>query len=59
MIVVSLSDAAKPAVAQMRNRNAAPLLRFLSELDEDEADRFITHLSTLVSYVRENESRSG
>ncbi len=55
LIIVSLSEAAKPAVAQMRDRNAAPLRRFLRELDEDEADRFITHLSTLVRYVRDED----
>jgi DNA-binding MarR family transcriptional regulator len=53
LIIVSLSETAKPAVAQMRARNAAPLRRFLSELDEEEADRFIAHLSTLVRYVRD------
>lgn len=52
LIIVSLSDTAKSAVAMMRHRNAAPLRRFLAELDEDEADRFITHLSALVSYIR-------
>jgi DNA-binding MarR family transcriptional regulator len=51
-IIVSLSQAAKPAIAEMRNRNAEPLLRFLAELDEPEADRFITHLSTLITHLR-------
>ncbi len=55
LIIVSLSDAAKPAVAAMRNRNAAPLRRFLAELDEEEADQFITHLSTLVNYIRDDQ----
>lgn len=53
-IIVSLSDAARPAVAEMRNRNAAPLLRFLADLDELEADRFITHLATLIAYLRDD-----
>lgn len=51
-IVVSLSSAAKPAVAEMRRRNAAPLLRFLSELDDDEAERFIDQLDRLVALLR-------
>ena len=51
-IVVSLSSAAKPAVAAMRKRNAAPLLRFLSELDDDEAERFIDQLDRLVALLR-------
>lgn len=52
LIVVSLSDAAKPAVAEMRKRHAAPLLKFLDELDDDEADRFVEHLSRLISHIR-------
>jgi DNA-binding MarR family transcriptional regulator len=52
-IVVSLSEAAKPAIAEMRSRNAAPLLRFLADLDDDEANTFIDHLSTLVTYLRD------
>jgi DNA-binding MarR family transcriptional regulator len=51
-IVVSLSSAAKPAVAEMRKRNAVPLLRFLSELDDDEAERFIDQLDRLVALMR-------
>ena len=51
-IVVSLSSAAKPAVAEMRKRNAAPLLQFLSELSDDEAERFIDHLDRLVVLIR-------
>jgi DNA-binding MarR family transcriptional regulator len=54
LIIVSLSETAKPAVAQMRDRNAEPLRRFLRELDEDEADRFITHLAKLVAYLRDD-----
>ena len=52
LIIVSLSDAAKPAVAEMRKRTAAPLLRFLGELDEAEADRFIEHFASLVEHVK-------
>lgn len=52
LIIVSLSETAKPAVAEMRRRNAAPLLRFLGELDDDEADHFIDHLASLVAHVK-------
>jgi DNA-binding MarR family transcriptional regulator len=54
LIVVSLSDAAKPAMAEMRERNAAPLHRFLAELDDDEAERFITHLTRLIACIRDD-----
>jgi DNA-binding MarR family transcriptional regulator len=52
-IIVSLSAAAKPAVAEMRSRHAAPLGRFLADLDDDEADRFINQLTTLIGYLRD------
>ena len=52
-IIVSLSDTAKPAVAQMRGRHGGALVRFLSELDDDEAERFIDELSRLVECLRE------
>jgi DNA-binding MarR family transcriptional regulator len=52
-IIVSLSEKAKPAVAEMRNRHAAPLWRFLAELDDAEAERFIDHLTTLIAYLRD------
>jgi len=55
-IIVSLSAAARPAVAEMRNRHAAPLGRFLAELDDDEADRFIDQLTTLIAYLRDHTS---
>lgn len=53
LIIVSLSEVAKPAVAEMRRRHGAPLLRFLDELDEHEADRFIDHLTRLIAHVRD------
>ena len=31
----------------------APLRRFLADLDEGEADRFITQLATLIAYMRD------
>lgn len=54
LIIVSLSETAKPAVAEMRGRHAAPLLRFLGELDDDEADRFIDQLASLVAHVKDD-----
>jgi DNA-binding MarR family transcriptional regulator len=56
-IIVSMSDTAKPAVAQMRDRHAGALVRFLSELDDDEADWFIDQLSRLVECLRDEEVR--
>jgi DNA-binding MarR family transcriptional regulator len=58
LIVVSLSSAAKPAVAEMRKRNSAPLLQFLSELDDDEAERFIDHLERLVVLIRTSSANA-
>jgi DNA-binding MarR family transcriptional regulator len=51
-IIVSLSDKAKPAVAEMRNRHAAPVGRFLAGLDDAEAERFIDQLATLIACLR-------
>ena len=51
-VVVSIADAAKPAVAEMRLRSAAPLRRFLRELDPDDADLFIDRLARLVEILR-------
>lgn len=53
-VIVSLSARAKPAVAQMRDRHAAPLLRFLAELDDAEADRFIDQLTALIAHLRDD-----
>jgi DNA-binding MarR family transcriptional regulator len=52
-VIVSLSDAARPAIAEMRNRHAAPLRRFLADLDDDEAERFINQLTTLIAHLRD------
>jgi DNA-binding MarR family transcriptional regulator len=52
-VIVSLSEKAKPAIAEMRNRHAAPLGRFLAELDDAEAERFIDQLTTLIAYLRD------
>lgn len=52
-IIVSLSEQAKPAMREMAIRHAAPLRRFLAGLDDAEAERFIDHLETLVTYLRD------
>jgi 2'-5' RNA ligase len=36
----------------MRKRHAAPLLKFLGELDEGEADRFIDQLARLLAHIK-------
>jgi len=59
LIIVSLSDAAKPAVAEMRKRHAAPLLSFLGELEEDEADQFIENLGRLIAHIRGEAGTNG
>jgi DNA-binding MarR family transcriptional regulator len=48
-IIVSLSDAARPALAQMRDRHADPLRRFLAGLGDEEAERFIDQLTALIA----------
>lgn len=52
-IIVSLSDRARPAVAEMRDRHAAPLRRFLAELSDEEARRFIDQLTALIAHLRD------
>jgi DNA-binding MarR family transcriptional regulator len=51
-ILVSLSEVAKPAVAEMRRRNAEPVIAFLRELEESQADAFIRQLSLLLTHLR-------
>lgn len=52
-IVVSISEIAKPDIAEMRRRRSAPLQRFLDELEPAEADAFIGHLSRLTTLLRD------
>jgi len=52
-IIVSLSDTARPAVAEMRIRNAKPVLSFLSQLDESQAEAFISNLTLLLAHLRD------
>jgi len=51
-IIVSLSDTAGPAVAEMRGRYAEPVVRFLRQLDEDQAEAFISNLTLLLACLR-------
>jgi DNA-binding MarR family transcriptional regulator len=53
-ILVSLSAAAQPAVAEMRERQSEPLLRFLSELSADEAETFTAQLTRLLSLLQDD-----
>ena len=52
-IIVSLSDLAKPVVAEMGGRNAEPVARVLSQLEESEADAFIRNFARLLAYLRD------
>lgn len=52
-IIVSLAEAAQPAVAEMRGRFAEPVIRFLHRLDEEQADEFIRSLALLLAYLRD------
>jgi DNA-binding MarR family transcriptional regulator len=52
-IIVSLSEAAKPAVAEMRRRNAEPVTRFLGQLDDEQAEAFVSHLALLLACLRD------
>jgi DNA-binding MarR family transcriptional regulator len=52
-IIVSLADTARPAVAQMRGRYAEPVARFLRELEEDQAEAFISNLALLLAHLRD------
>jgi DNA-binding MarR family transcriptional regulator len=51
-IIVSLSETAKPAVAEMRGRFAEPVALFLSELDDQQAGQFTRNLARLVAHLR-------
>jgi DNA-binding MarR family transcriptional regulator len=52
-IIVSLSETARPAVAEMRIRNAKPVISFLNQLDESQAEAFISNLSLLLAHLRD------
>jgi DNA-binding MarR family transcriptional regulator len=58
-IVVSLSDEAKPALAQMRDRHAVALAEFLMGFEDEEADRFIDHLTELVACLNTDTTAAG
>jgi len=55
-IIVSLSDAAKPAVAEMRHRSAEPVIAFLRQLEESQAEAFISNLALLLAHLRDQPS---
>jgi len=57
-IVVSLSEVAKPAVTELRDRHAPALARFLTALGEEEAERFIGHLADLVACLNDHAGTS-
>jgi DNA-binding MarR family transcriptional regulator len=48
-ILVSLSSQARPAVAEMRARNAEPVLEFLGQLTEEQAESFVSSLALLLT----------
>jgi DNA-binding MarR family transcriptional regulator len=50
-ILVSLSAVATPAVAEMRRRNAEPVIAFLRELDEQQAEEFIAAVTLLLTHL--------
>jgi DNA-binding MarR family transcriptional regulator len=59
-VIVSLSNKAKPALAQLRDRHAAVLLAFLKTFDDDEeANRFIDHLTELIACLNTDASPRG
>jgi DNA-binding MarR family transcriptional regulator len=59
-VIVSLSDEAKPALAQLRDRHAAVLAAFLRGFDDDqEAGRFIDHLTKLIAFLNTDASAAG
>ena len=56
-VIVSLSEKARPATAEMRNRYGASLRHFLMQLDDEEAGRFIDHLALLIDCLRDDRAR--
>jgi DNA-binding MarR family transcriptional regulator len=53
-IIISLSGTAAPAVNEMRNRHAKPIVHFLGQLDPDQAEAFIGNLALLLTCLRED-----
>lgn len=56
-IIVSLSETARPAIAEMRQRNAEPVISFLRQLEPSQAEAFISNLTLLVSHLRDAPPR--
>jgi DNA-binding MarR family transcriptional regulator len=57
-VIVSASAGAKPALAEMRARNAGPLVKFLAALSDEEAEAFIAHLGALVAFLNAPDEKS-
>lgn len=55
-IIVSLSETARPAVAEMRRRNAEPVTGFLRQLEESQAEAFISGLTLLLAHLRDDRA---
>jgi hypothetical protein len=47
----SAAGGVRLAVAEMRRRNAEPVIAFLRQLDESQADAFISSLSLLLTHL--------
>lgn len=58
-IIVTLSETARPAIAEMRMRHAGPVADFLGELSEEQAEEFVGHLARLLDYLRGQVSSDG
>jgi DNA-binding MarR family transcriptional regulator len=56
-IIVSLSETARPAVAEMRRRNAEPVISFLRQLEQGQAEAFISNLTLLLAHLRDAPPR--
>lgn len=52
-IIVSLSDRSRPAVAEMRERNSEPVVSFLRQLDDSQAEAFINNVTLLLAHLRD------
>jgi DNA-binding MarR family transcriptional regulator len=50
--IVSLSESAAPAVAELHRQGVDPLRRFLDAINSDDAERFITLLEQLIAQLR-------
>jgi DNA-binding MarR family transcriptional regulator len=51
-VIVSIATARAEQVAETAARVSSPIRDFLTTIDPDEADRFITHVSTLAQHLQ-------